>query len=334
MFQAATESWQRCEFPTKSGDFGTREPSGSRQFGHSVGFGRPLWKRYDTPPPSAVLRRPCALHPGKRKRSWRRGSRAAILETMRWPSAIFSARWSRKTFQPKTLVKLAEIYERLRRLAEAAELADRALRLDGACASAMLLRARLDRQAGQFNEAESFFKVLFTFKNPSRPSVRRVGMNWVGFWTARGVMTKPWRLFSKPRRCYAPMPDPTSRNCKSSASVWRRCKPGSAPKCCSAGLIQPKCLPPPRRLALLGGHPRSGTPCWNRFWIRTQTSSRRKRQPSFHDDAYMPLTRGLPEKNPCFRFSKRRQPGRLQRSRADYFRSTEMFLGNPIGNRR
>ncbi len=56
---------------------------------------------------------------------------------------------------PEALVKLAEVYERLRRLEEAGELTDRALQKDGACASAQLLRAKLDRQAGQLVEAEN-----------------------------------------------------------------------------------------------------------------------------------------------------------------------------------
>ena len=68
------------------------------------------------------------------------------------------------------LVELAELYEeRLRRTEEAAALIERALHLNGACAPALLARARLERQAGKIEDAE---KLLRSFPANAEPSVR------------------------------------------------------------------------------------------------------------------------------------------------------------------
>ena len=78
-----------------------------------------------------------------------------------------------KADSPETLVKLAEIYERLRRLTEAAGLTDRALQLNGACAPALLLRARLDRQ-GRLIEAEQCLRSFLLSK--SEPAIAGAGL--------------------------------------------------------------------------------------------------------------------------------------------------------------
>ena len=55
---------------------------------------------------------------------------------------------------PQLLVNLAGLYERLRRVPEAAQLVERALTLDPASPAARLVRARLERLAGRLEEAE------------------------------------------------------------------------------------------------------------------------------------------------------------------------------------
>jgi hypothetical protein len=53
----------------------------------------------------------------------------------------------------------------------------------------------------------------------------------------------------------------------------------------------------------------------------------------FHDDAYIPLTRHLPENAPMLSVLEAASTSALQQSRANYFHSVERFLGNPVGDR-
>ena len=63
---------------------------------------------------------------------------------------------------PQACVKLAELYERLRRLPEATELVERALQLDPAYPAALLVRARLERLAGRLEAAEQVLRSFIT----------------------------------------------------------------------------------------------------------------------------------------------------------------------------
>src|SRR5262249_47690254 len=81
---------------------------------------------------------------------------------------------------PETLVKLAELYERLRRLDEAGNLVDRALQLDGRCGLALLVRARLSRLAGQVEEAERLLRPILANSDPDTWSTRIRGWYELG----------------------------------------------------------------------------------------------------------------------------------------------------------
>jgi tetratricopeptide (TPR) repeat protein len=59
---------------------------------------------------------------------------------------------------PQTCIKLAELYERLRRLPEAAQLVERALASNAANPAALLVRARLERQAGRLERSEQMLR--------------------------------------------------------------------------------------------------------------------------------------------------------------------------------
>ena len=65
-----------------------------------------------------------------------------------------------KDASPEILVQLAELYERLRRVDDAQALIDRALQANGACSPALLVRARLERQAGRLDSAEQLLRSL------------------------------------------------------------------------------------------------------------------------------------------------------------------------------
>ena len=65
-----------------------------------------------------------------------------------------------KDAPPETFARLAELYERLRRLPEASSLVEQALQLDANCALARLTRARLNRQAGLLAEAEQVLRPI------------------------------------------------------------------------------------------------------------------------------------------------------------------------------
>jgi hypothetical protein len=88
----------------------------------------------------------------------------------------------------------------------------------------------------------------------------------------------------------------------------------------------------PRRLALLCGHPRSGTTLLEQVLDSHPDMVSAEETEIFHDEAYAPLTLGMadPRMLPVLEAAK---PEALARSRQEYFRNMELCLGRPIAGR-
>jgi hypothetical protein len=98
-------------------------------------------------------------------------------------------------------------------------------------------------------------------------------------------------------------------------------------------LTEAPTLQPARRIALLGGHPRSGTTLLEQMLdIHPHITSLEETE-IFYDDAYMPLANRMPEDTSMLACLESAPNDALLRSRAGYFRSAESFLRLPIGNR-
>jgi hypothetical protein len=92
-------------------------------------------------------------------------------------------------------------------------------------------------------------------------------------------------------------------------------------------------LMPPRRFALLGGHPRSGTTLLEQVLDSHPEIISVEETEIFHDDAFAPIMNRLPDETPILSFLESAPNDAIQRSRASYFRSAESFLGKPVGDR-
>jgi hypothetical protein len=92
-------------------------------------------------------------------------------------------------------------------------------------------------------------------------------------------------------------------------------------------------LQPARRLALLGGHPRSGTTLLEQVLDAHPDIVSAEETEIFKQDAYIPLMRGHPDDIAMFAGLAAATPDALQQARQNYFRSTELLLGQPLAGR-
>jgi hypothetical protein len=92
-------------------------------------------------------------------------------------------------------------------------------------------------------------------------------------------------------------------------------------------------LQPQYRLALLGGHPRSGTTLLEQVLDTHPEVVSAEETEIFHNAAYLPLTRKFSSDPPILSVLEGAQADALQQSRADYLRSMELFLGGSLGGR-
>ncbi len=234
---------------------------------------------------------------------------------------------------PDSLVKLAEIYERFRLLEEASKLVDRALQMDSGCVLALLVRARLDRLAGRLDQAESALRPLLGQTDPNSWSTRIRGWYELGAILDRqGRYDEAMAALLKAKELLRPS---AAQYIASQQSVHEHLK--EAAKDISAEVLRKwfdlgEALRPPHRLALLCGHPRSGTTLLEQVLDSHQDVLSAEETPIFFE-TYLGLKHGFPDGASMLSVLESASADKLQQSRESYFRYTECFLDQAVGDR-
>jgi tetratricopeptide (TPR) repeat protein len=237
----------------------------------------------------------------------------------------------RKDCPPATLALLGEIYERARRLDAARDVAERALFIDPVCGQARLLLARLERQAGRLHEAEQRLK---TFPANADPALRVSASYELGnvldrlgkyddamqaFLAAKALLQPhAYRPAHELKVMRARIQHLTDHATTDLLKQWAE----------AAGQLQPQ-----HRLALLGGHPRSGTTLLEQVLDSHPEIISAEETEVFQNDAYGRLMQNHPDEVAMFQGLATATLETLQKSRENYFRSMNLALGQPVGPR-
>lgn len=236
--------------------------------------------------------------------------------------------------EPSTFVKLAELYERFRFLKEANELVDRALQLDANCPMGLLVRSRLDRLSGSLENAESRLRPLLTKTDADSWSTRIRG------WYELGAVLDKQERYDEAMAAFkeakALLRDNAAPYAPAAEFVRNRLK--EAETDITAEVLQRwldagKTETSSRRIAVLCGHPRSGTTLLEQVLDSHPDMVSAEETPIFTWESYLPLRRGLPKEASMLKTLESASPESLRKARNTYFRSMEKFLGNPIGSR-
>jgi hypothetical protein len=231
----------------------------------------------------------------------------------------------------ETCADLAELYEHLDRLEEASQLVDRALHLDGDCALALLLRARLDRRAGRLEEAENCLRQLL----PKATETFRIR----GWYELGAVLDRQGRYDEamlavlEAKAILKPQAPPLLARLEQTRVSLKALQTHL-----SGDLLQRwiDSVPAPARhprLVLLCGYARSGTTLLEQVLDSHPDIVSAEETHIFVDHAFEPLKRGLPEDALMLTVLESAQHQALQRSRENYFREVELLLGHPLDGR-
>jgi tetratricopeptide (TPR) repeat protein len=333
MYQAATESWQRRDFQ-QSLDILERasrlDPANS---GIQLDLGGFYGKRYDYAAAERCFEKAVRIAPRKTEALVAAGQQCRDFGNFAMAERYFQRALEQKDVAPETLVKLAELYERLRRVDDAAALIDRALQANGACAPALLARARLDHQAGRLETAETLLRSFLTTAD-RETRVR-------GWYELGGILDRQKRYdeamaaFLEAKALVRPDAAPfvaQRQNVRAGLKLLRdNLKADMLQRW--QDFRQELQLRKLSGLALLCGHPRSGTTLLEQVLDSHPDIVSAEETSIFHDDAYFPIARSFPEGTPLMTILESVPTGALQQSRQNYFHCVELFLGNPIAGR-
>ena len=325
------EAWQRRDFQQAIETLERASRLDPANSGILLDLGRFYGKRYDYAAAERCFEKAVRVAPRKMEALVAAGQQSRDFENYAMAERYFQRALEQKDVSPETLVKLAELYERLRRVDDAAALIERALQSNGACAPALLARARLDRLAGRLEPAEKLLRsFLATADRESR--VR-------GWYELGGILDRQKRYdeamaaFLEAKALVRPDAPPFAAQRQNARAGLREFRTRLTREKLQAWLDCGPALQPTRRLALLCGHPRSGTTLLEQVLDSHPDIVSAEETPVFHDDAYVPIVRSLPEGTPMMTALETVAPGVLQQSRQNYFRCLELFLGNPIAGR-
>ncbi len=232
---------------------------------------------------------------------------------------------------PETFVRLAEHYEHLHRNEDAMRLVDRALDLNPAFPIAILARARLDRQARRWEDAERRVRsVPSTADHETRVRARyELGMILDGqkrydeamaaFLEGKAMQqAEAAPLFASFKEFRARLIQMQERVSPEMFQRWRDSLPS---------------LQPSRSLALLCGHPRSGTTLLEQVLDSHPEIASIEETQIFTTYAYNPLLRRLPGRPLMLDVLESAPTDALRQSRESYFATAGLHLGPPVGNR-
>ncbi|MDB6059506.1 MAG: Sulfotransferase [Verrucomicrobiales bacterium] len=243
----------------------------------------------------------------------------------------FQRSTERDDVKPETLVRLAELYEHLHRVEEASSLIERALQSDAAHPLALLARARLERQAGHLEESERLLRsVLITTDRETKiRGYYELGLVLDGQKRYDEAMSTFLEAKAMLRVEAAPLIEPfkalRARLTRMQSSI-------------SAGMFQrwfdaSPALQPPRRLALLCGHPRSGTTLLEQVLDSHPDITSVEETNIFTTYAYNPLARRAEGGPLMLEVLESAAHSALNQSRQNYFSTVELHLGRSIGHR-
>lgn len=233
-----------------------------------------------------------------------------------------------------TYVKLAEIYERFRLLEEASDLVDQALRLNPACALASLVGARLDRLSGRVEAAEQRLRPLLSQSGKDTWSTRIRGWYELGaVLDAQGRYDEAMAAFLEAKAMILPN---ASQYIASQKVVHLRLKIVAEKlnaRTVGRWMAQEADREPPCRLALLCGHPRSGTTLLEQVLDSHPDFVSAEETSIFLRESYMSLVRRSPPETLMLDVLESASPGDLRQARQNYAACMTKFLGRPPDGR-
>ncbi len=235
---------------------------------------------------------------------------------------------------PDTLAKLAEMYERLRRVDKARETVERALRLCGSNALALLVSARLERSAGKLEEAERIVRSFLNRSDADSWSTRIRGWYELGANLDRqGRYSEAMAAFVSAKAMIRPVAAGEMAAQRMVQSKLKEAAEEITQDILQRWALDSESTGAPRcRLAVICGHPRSGTTLLEQLLDSHPKVVSAEETPVFFE-AYVSLRRGLPAEAGMLATLESASPEVRRKTRDWYLHAMQMFIGSPIGDR-
>ncbi len=231
-------------------------------------------------------------------------------------------------------IRLTELYIRMRKLDEAMHLTQWGLEIYRSHEAIWLARGKVHRQRKEFKEAERLLRNI-TVKPDCDPQVRAAA------WYELGALYDQQAQYHEAMSCFVEAKKIMNQTAAACLKILRHKQKNmrDMSEMVNEAMVQrwrksaETELQPSRRLALLGGHARSGTTLLEYIVEAHPNVIAAEETMIFHNVAYYPIGRAISANSSFKSAIEWMSPRILRQIRTDYFRGMESYLGQPIGDR-
>lgn len=333
LFQAAAEAWRRQAYQETIELLQRASRLDPANLNLQLDLGRAHGMRYDYAAAESCLEKAVRLAPRKAATLAEAGQRCQQFGHYEMATSYFERASKENGAPADVFVTLAELYERGHRTAEAAALVERALVLQPDHPAALLAQARLERQAGEIEEAEKLTRALLDKPNCDSQTRIRTWYELGGILDRQGRFDEAMTAFLEAKALQRPAAAPAAAILLGVQARVRELEQTISSSVLERWTASAAALGPPRRFAVLCGHPRSGTTLLEQVLDAHPEIVCAEETHILHDEAYLPLSRGFAESASVLEVLDAAAPSQLRQSREDYFRFTERFIHRPIEGR-
>lgn len=333
LFEKAAEAWRQQEYPTTIALLEQATRLNPKQPGIWLDLGRAHGLRYDFAAAGRALETAVALGGASANILGEAGRRCQEFGHYEMAADYFERAANAPGASPDLLVALAHLYERRHRLADAGLMVRRALDRTPEHSGSRLAEARLTRLGGDPAKAESLLKALL--RAPVCDESTRIG---AGYELAANL-----DRLERPDEAMAALLEAKERQRRAATPFLAALQRVQARVREMETTITPEVidrwrgsagrLGDQRPLAILCGHPRSGTTLLEQMLDAHPAIVASEETHILHDEAYLPLTRGFPQNASILEVLEAAPSALLLESRKNYFRCTERFIQKVIGEK-
>ena len=332
LMQAAQKAFQECKYEECFETFERARRLAPANIRILLDIGGFYVRRYEQARAAEYFERAIKLSPRKTATLEDAGARCRDAASFELARQYLEPAAAQKDVSAEGLAALGGVYERLRRMDDANAVAERAIKLNPNSTAAILIKARLEHLAGRNAEAEARLRAFTTDRNEA-PARVRAAYDLGAMLDRQGRYDEAMTAFQHAKDLQKPNAAQPFADLKLTRDRLAALVDSLTPEILQRWFDARSSFLPPLRLALLGGHPRSGTTLLEQVVDSHPEIVSAEETDVFHNDAYYPLRSHLPITTPILEELEQLTTEGIQKGRQSYRKRIETFLDQPLGDR-
>ena len=333
LYREAEEAWGQQDYPKSISLIEQAAHKEPHNPSHFLQLARAHGRRYDFPAAERTLEKAVQVSQDRTHTLGEAGRTCLDFDHPDLALVYLERASQKKGVSIGVLVTLADIYCRDKRVEQAAELIARAAQMDRKDPRVLLEQAILTRLRGNTSEAESLLRQLLVNPASGAPVRIRAAYELASILDGEGRYDEAMEALLEAKAVQRPHAGPFAATLQHIQNRAKEMEQTITTTVLDRWRAEAAQLQPARRIALLCGHPRSGTTLLEQVLDAHSDVISAEETKLMHDEAYLPLIRDFPEGTSILQALDSCPLSLVCHARENYFRCAELLLRTQIAGR-